>query len=127
MLGAAGRLTCRQPPLASYPQAHSLPSNVAGSVAAINLDLRFHPSAAPACLQKQQEQADGSSIKVVEERTESFASWKAALSCSLGSTNAKRLNKLYLLLRGECRQEWRTWHLSLLAYHVHHDACGEDL
>lgn len=51
-------------------------------------------------LQKKEEQADGSTRKTAEERTEHFASWGEALGCSLQGVSLRRLSKLYLLLRG---------------------------
>jgi hypothetical protein len=61
-------------------------------------------------LQKRAEQADGTTTKTVEEKTDSFASWQEATSCSLAGVSMKRLSKLYLLVRGGCplgvRGDW---------------------
>ena len=51
-------------------------------------------------LQTRAEQADGTTTKTVEEKTDSFASWQQATSCSLAGVSMKRLSKLYLLIRG---------------------------
>jgi hypothetical protein len=51
-------------------------------------------------LQKRAEQTDGATTKTVEEKTDSFASWQEATSCSLAGVSMKRLSKLYLLIRG---------------------------
>ena len=51
--------------------------------------------------QNKEEQADGSVSKQMEERSDSFASWADATSCSLSGVSVKRLAKLYLLIRGE--------------------------
>lgn len=56
--------------------------------------------------QKAEEQADGSSNRSVQERSDTFASWEAAISCSLAGARIKRLSKLYLALRGACCVGW---------------------
>ena len=54
--------------------------------------------------------ADGTTTKTVAEKTDSFASWQEATSCSLAGVSMKRLSKLYLLVRGGCplgvRGDW---------------------
>ncbi|EFN54772.1 hypothetical protein CHLNCDRAFT_134704 [Chlorella variabilis] len=54
-------------------------------------------------VEKKEEHKDGSTSKKVEERTESFATWQQATSCSLHGVNKRRLTRLYLIIRGTHR------------------------
>lgn len=68
----------------------------------------WHSSAPTHCtaLQKKEELEDGSTSKQVEERSEQYASWADATSCSLAGASIKRLTKLYLVLRGAWLEQW---------------------
>ena len=66
-------------------------------------------SQSPACphvllsvlLQTREEQPDGSSVKVVEEHSESFPSWRQANTSSLAGIKKRHLSRLALLIRGK--------------------------